>query len=182
MLGSPAGPSGYATLTVCWMHCIYAYSLILVLMNRRSFALVPVGGRAPRMGRHVQSVMNRWHGIFNGAVRSARCLRSVMICAERNPNYDAFGAPLPPVEISINATRVEVAANVEDGHSEAWSVVQQLRGSAPYVELHRDSTMVVHICSQVLDDDAMFYAVGLATRVPCKSESLHRSMQKVDPL
>ena len=132
MLGSPAGPSGYATLTVCWMHCIYAYSLILVLMNRRSFALVPVGGRAPRMGRHVQSVMNRWHGIFNGAVRSARCLRSVMICAERNPSYDAFGAPLPPVEISINATRVEVAANVEDGHSEAWSVVQQLRGSAPY--------------------------------------------------
>lgn len=79
---------------------------------------------------------------------------------ERDSFHDSFGAPLPPVEMSIDANRVEVAAGLKDGDCEAWNVVQQLRGSAPYVDLHRDSTMVVHLCSEVIDNDAMFKAVS----------------------
>jgi len=72
----------------------------------------------------------------------------------------AFGAPLPPVEMAIDAARVEVSAGIIQGGREVApataSVVQQLRGSAPYVDLHRDSTMVVHLCSEVLADEQTF--------------------------
>jgi len=38
-------------------------------------------------------------------------------------------------------------------------MVQQLRTSAPYVDLHRDSIMVVHLCSEILDDNLMFQGI-----------------------
>ena len=87
-----------------------------------------------------------------------RCVSFVGAPYEREPFHYSFGAPLPPVEISIDAKRVEVAAGLRDGDREA-SVVQQLRGSAPYVDLHRDSIMVVHLCSEILNTDAMFQAM-----------------------
>ena len=63
----------------------------------------------------------------------------------------AFGAPLPPVEIAIDAERVKVSAGITEskrgGVFGAANVVQQLRGSAPYIDLHHDSNMVVHICN-----------------------------------
>ena len=52
--------------------------------------------------------------------------------------------------LAIDAERIEVATGGFDGEHEAAaaavSVVQQLRGSAPYIDLHRDSSMVVHLC------------------------------------
>lgn len=70
--------------------------------------------------------------------------------AEGDALLNSFGAPLPPVEMAIDAERVQVAADAGEGDREATamaiSVVQQLRGSAPYVDLHRDSSMVVHLC------------------------------------
>jgi len=58
-----------------------------------------------------------------------------------------FGAPLPQVEMAIDAKRVEVAASVsKTRRAAAANIVQQLRASAPYVDLHRDSNMVVHLC------------------------------------
>ena len=63
---------------------------------------------------------------------------------------NTFGAPLPPVELAIDAERIEVATDGFNGEHEvtavAVRVVQQLRGSAPYMDLHRDSSMVVHLC------------------------------------
>ena len=91
-------------------------------------------------------------------IHRIRCVSFVGAPYEREPFHYSFGAPLPPVEISIDAKRVEVAAGLRDGDREA-SVVQQLRGSAPYVDLHRDSIMVVHLCSEILDNDAMFQAM-----------------------
>ena len=70
--------------------------------------------------------------------------------AEENMVPIACGAPLPPVEITIDAERVEVSAGVTESKHEgafrAVNIVQQLRGSAPYIDLHHDSNMVVHIC------------------------------------
>jgi len=73
----------------------------------------------------------------------------------------AFGAPLPPVEMAIDAERVKVSVGLvtereDEGALRSVSVVQQLRGSAPYIDLHHGSNMVVHICSEVLDDEDTF--------------------------
>lgn len=63
----------------------------------------------------------------------------------------AFGAPLPPVEMKIDAGRVKVSVGlVTESEDEdefcSVSVLQQLRGSAPYIDLHHGSNMVVHLC------------------------------------
>lgn len=71
-----------------------------------------------------------------------------------------FGAPLPQVEMAIDAKRVEVAASVsKTRRAAAANIVQQLRASAPYVDLHRDSNMVVHLCSEVVDEDITFQGI-----------------------
>ena len=107
-----------------WRHC-----LALILMRLRLCAAIVRGG----VGRRT----------MHGALPT--CFASV----NEDTMTSSFGAPLPPVEMAIDAGRVEVATGILEGSREAAaaaSVVQLLRGSAPYVDLHRDSTMVVHLC------------------------------------
>mmetsp|Transcript_33818 Transcript_33818/g.104719 ORF Transcript_33818/g.104719 Transcript_33818/m.104719 type:complete len:565 (-) Transcript_33818:103-1797(-) len=117
-----------------WRHC-----LALILMRLRLCAAIVRGG----IGRRT----------MHGALPT--CFASV----NEDTMTSSFGAPLPPVEMAIDAGRVEVATGILEGSREAAaaaSVVQLLRGSAPYVDLHRDSTMVVHLCSEVLDKEETF--------------------------
>ena len=142
-----------------------SFVLVFSLMNRCGFALAPSRSYGSIGWRAGSSVADCSYRMVDHSLRGMRYRRFVATGSARDPFHDSFGAPLPPIEMSIDAARVEVAASVWDGDGEAWSVVQQLRGSAPYVELHRDSIMVVHLCSELLDDDSMSHAAYGATGV-----------------
>jgi hypothetical protein len=91
-----------------------------------------------------------WTSSSGVGVQRMLCARFAKRVTGGDSIMNTFGAPLPPVELAIDAERIEVATGGFDGEHEAAaaavSVVQQLRGSAPYMDLHRDSSMVVHLC------------------------------------
>lgn len=92
--------------------------------------------------------------------RCARPLNHARVKIEDEAFPTTFDSPLPPVEMAIDAERIEVAADTyQKREVTAMRTVQQLRTSAPYVDLHRDSNMVVHLCSEVLDDDITFQGI-----------------------
>ncbi|KAJ8613986.1 hypothetical protein CTAYLR_005627 [Chrysophaeum taylorii] len=74
----------------------------------------------------------------------------------------SFGAPLPGVELRCNTSDISVASLVAEETSPyhaGSSIVELLRGSAPYIELHQKSIVVIHVASEIAETGELFQSL-----------------------
>ena len=92
--------------------------------------------------------------------------RTMLLKAERG-----FGSALAPVQLAVNVSKVGVALAPETTalpRTSRGTMVDLLRGSAPYIQLHQNSIVVIHVSSEltdriqdIMDDVATLHVLGV---------------------
>lgn len=72
-------------------------------------------------------------------------------------------AALPAVELRANVSDITVGVAKDAAEREPRGIVELLRGSAPYIELHQKSIVVVHCSSELLGSDLQWLMDDVAT-------------------